>query len=99
MEKDQTKDEINKDEIVISIKGLYKSFGELEVLKGIDLDIYKGENVAVLGKSGSGKSVLIKLIAGLLTPDKGEITVLGKQLTQLHGKELDKLRLHLGFSF
>jgi len=99
MKKDQTKYEIDKDEVVISIKGLYKSFGELEVLKGIDLDVFKGENVAVLGKSGSGKSVLIKIIAGLLKSDKGEITILDKQLSQLHGKALDELRLHLGFSF
>ena len=55
----------NKQETVISIHGLYKSFGELDVLKGIDIDVFKGENVAVLGKSGSGKSVLIKIIVCL----------------------------------
>src|SRR5215471_17237148 len=93
------KESINRDDKVITLKGLYKSFGDLEVLKGVDLEIYKGENVAVLGKSGSGKSVLIKIIAGLLKPDKGEVTVLGKQLNQLHGRALDQLRLHLGFSF
>lgn len=52
-----------------------------------------------MGKSGSGKSVLIKIIAGLLKPDKGEVTVLGKQVHKLYGKELDELRLHIGFSF
>jgi len=88
-----------KEETVIAIKGLYKSFGELEVLKGIDLNLYRGENIAVLGKSGSGKSVLIKIIAGLLKPDKGDVKVLGKQVDQLFGKELDELRLHIGFSF
>ncbi|KAB1158209.1 ABC transporter ATP-binding protein [Flavobacterium luteum] len=92
-------DSINKKESVITINGLCKSFGELEVLKGIDLTIYRGENVAVLGKSGSGKSVLIKIIAGLLKPDKGKVTVLGKQIDKLNGKELDNLRLHIGFSF
>ena len=89
----------NYDEPVINIKGLYKSFGDLDVLKGVDLTVFKGENVAVLGKSGSGKSVLIKLMVGLLKPDKGEITVLGQSVAQLQGKELDALRLRIGFSF
>ncbi len=92
-------DAINTNEPVISISGLYKSFGELDVLKGIDLTVFKGENVAVLGKSGSGKSVLIKLIVGLLKPDKGEIMVLDKHITELKQKELDELRLRIGFSF
>ena len=92
-------DVINKNEPVIAITGLHKSFGELDVLKGIDLTVFKGENVAVLGKSGSGKSVLIKLIVGLLKPDKGEIIVLDKQVPQLKQKELDALRLRIGFSF
>ena len=86
-------------EAVITIKGLYKSFGELEVLKNVDLTVYKGENIAVLGKSGSGKSVLIKIIAGLLKPDQGEVMVLGQEVENLSNKELDELRLHIGFSF
>jgi len=85
--------------MVISIQGLYKSFGELEVLKGIDFTLNKGENVAILGKSGSGKSVLIKMIVGLLKPDKGTVIVLGKEVDLLSGKELDALRLLIGFSF
>ena len=99
MEEHKEKNIINQDEKVISIKGLYKSFDELEVLKGIDLDVFKGENVAVLGKSGSGKSVLIKIIVALLKPDKGEVMVLGKQVNKLLGKELDDLRLRIGFAF
>ena len=99
MEEHKEKNIINQDEKVISIKGLYKSFDELEVLKGIDLDVFKGENVAVLGKSGSGKSVLIKIIVALLKPDKGEVMVLGKQVNKLLGKELDGLRLRIGFAF
>ena len=90
---------IDKNESVISISGLYKSFGDLPVLKGIDLTVFKGENIAILGKSGSGKSVLIKLIVGLLSPDKGEVIVLGMQVDKLFGKELDALRLRIGFSF
>ena len=86
-------------EPVISIRGLYKSFSELDVLKGIDLDVFKGENVVVLGRSGTGKSVLIKIIVGLLKPDKGSVNVLGQEVTHLSGKELDAMRLRVGFSF
>lgn len=98
MEENNTKQ--NKDAAkVISVKGLYKSFGENNVLRGIDLEVYKGENVVVLGRSGTGKSVLIKIIAGLLKPDKGEVNVLGKEVELLNEKELRELRLKLGFSF
>jgi phospholipid/cholesterol/gamma-HCH transport system ATP-binding protein len=90
---------INKEETVISITGLYKSFDDLEVLKGIDFNLFKGENIAVLGKSGTGKSVLIKIIVGLLKPDKGKVIVLGQDVDELKGKELDALRLRIGFSF
>jgi len=90
---------ISKDESVILITGLYKSFGELNVLKGIDFNLFKGENVAVLGKSGTGKSVLIKIIVGLLKPDRGEVLVLGEHVDRLAGKELDALRVRTGFSF
>jgi len=84
---------------VISIKHLYKSFGDLHILKDVSLEVMKGENMVILGRSGSGKSVLIKIIAGLLLPDKGHVKVLGKNVDQLKGKELDELRLRIGFSF
>jgi phospholipid/cholesterol/gamma-HCH transport system ATP-binding protein len=90
---------INTDQKVISIKGLHKSFGDLQVLRGIDLDVHKGENVVVLGRSGSGKSVLIKIIAGLLKPDEGVVNVLGQQVDKISEKELLALRLKIGFSF
>jgi phospholipid/cholesterol/gamma-HCH transport system ATP-binding protein len=90
---------INTDQKVISIKGLHKAFGDLQVLRGIDLDVHKGENVVVLGRSGSGKSVLIKIIAGLLKPDEGVVNVLGQQVDKISEKELLALRLKIGFSF
>ncbi|MCW3084136.1 MAG: rsaD [Bacteroidetes bacterium] len=99
MHKKNDDSSINHTEAVISIRGLYKSFGPLDVLKGIDLDVFKGENVAVLGRSGTGKSVLIKILVGLLKPDAGNIMVLDKQVDKLNQKELDALRLKIGFSF
>ncbi len=91
--------EVTTPKKVISIRGLYKSFGNLEVLKGIDFNLYEGENVAVLGRSGTGKSVLIKIIIGLLKPDRGEVFVFDQQVDRLNRKELDQLRLRMGFSF
>jgi len=86
-------------ETVIEIRGLRKSFGNNHVLKGVDLDLYRGENVAVLGKSGTGKSVLIKIVVGLLTQDEGTMMVLGKHVNKLKRRELNALRLKIGFSF
>lgn len=83
----------------IEIKNLYKSFGSLHVLSGVNLDVYENENVVVLGRSGTGKSVLIKIIAGLLSPDRGEVNVFGQSVANLNTKELNELRLKLGFSF
>jgi len=90
---------IDWDKLVISIRSLEKSFGSNRVLLGIDLDLHKGENVVVLGRSGTGKSVLIKIIAGLLKPDKGTVKVLGEEIDKLDMKQLQQLRLKIGFSF
>lgn len=87
------------EEKVIEVRGLTKSFGDNHVLRGVDLDLYKGENVVVLGKSGTGKSVLIKIVVGLLTQDEGAMVVLGKDVKSLKPKELNALRLKIGFSF
>ncbi len=92
-------DSIHNQDIVISIRGLTKSFGEKSVLSGIDLDLYNGENLVVLGRSGTGKSVLIKIIAGLLTQDTGSVMVLGQDVSALSKKEWEELRLKIGFSF
>jgi phospholipid/cholesterol/gamma-HCH transport system ATP-binding protein len=89
---------ISKEKVIV-IKGLYKSFGENHVLRGVDLDVHKGQNVVVLGRSGTGKSVLIKIIVGLLKPDAGTVNVLGMEVDKLEDKELRKLRLKVGFSF
>jgi phospholipid/cholesterol/gamma-HCH transport system ATP-binding protein len=86
-------------EKVIEIKGLYKSFGDFQVLKGVDIDLYKGENLVVLGKSGTGKSVLIKIIVGLLTADEGQVIVLNKHFEKVTYRELLELRLKVGFAF
>lgn len=84
---------------VLSVSQLYKSFGNNHVLVDFNLDINKGESVVVLGKSGSGKSVLIKCIIGLLKPDKGAITMLGESITELDDEGLDKIRARVGFLF
>ncbi len=86
-------------EKVIEIRNLNKSFGDLEVLKGINLDLRRGENIAVLGGSGSGKSVLIKCIVGLIKPDTGEIKVLNQNLNDLDKNQLDELRQKVGYLF
>jgi len=99
MENQQILPIINRDTPVIIIKDLYKSFDDLAVLKGVNLTVNKGENVVVLGKSGSGKSVLIKIIIGLLKKDSGEVMVLGQDVDKLSEKELNALRLRIGFSF
>jgi phospholipid/cholesterol/gamma-HCH transport system ATP-binding protein len=84
---------------VIEIEHLYKSFGDNHVLIDFDMKVSKGENVAVLGRSGSGKSVLIKCIIGLLQPEKGTIKVLGQNVPGLSHDELDKMRVKVGFLF
>ena len=84
---------------VVQITGLKKSFGENFVLRDFNLDLNDGENVVVLGKSGSGKSVLIKCIIGLIRPDEGMIEVFGNDVTKLSHDELDKMRLKVGFLF
>jgi phospholipid/cholesterol/gamma-HCH transport system ATP-binding protein len=89
----------NGREVVIRIRDLYKSFEDNAVLRGIDLDLYRGENVVVLGRSRSGKSVLIKIIIGLIPPDEGTVTVLGEEVVNLNKRDLQALRLKVGFLF
>lgn len=91
--------DIDQNELVISIKDLYKSFGINHVLQGINLEVFRKENFVVLGRSGTGKSVLIKIICGLLKPDSGVVNVLGKEVDRLNNIELRELRMEVGFSF
>jgi phospholipid/cholesterol/gamma-HCH transport system ATP-binding protein len=86
-------------DIAIEINDLFKSFGNQQVLCNLNLNLYKGENLAVLGKSGSGKSVLLKCIVGLLAPEKGSIKVLGRDVLKLGQDEMDKIRMKIGFLF
>ena len=85
---------------VINIRNLHKSFGKKnEVLKGVDITVKKGENLVVLGKSGSGKSVTIKCLVGLLEPDQGDINVFDTDISKLNNDQLNVLRKRIGFLF
>ena len=94
----QTETEVSVKQ-VIEINNLKKSFGSQEVLKDVSLKLLNGENLVVLGKSGSGKSVLIKCIVRLLNPDGGTIQVLGENISALNSDRLGELRQKIGFLF
>ncbi|MBT8394177.1 MAG: ATP-binding cassette domain-containing protein [Bacteroidia bacterium] len=85
--------------IMLDIKGLFKSFEDNHVLNGFNLKLHEGENLVIMGKSGSGKSVMIKCLVGLMQPDSGEIQVMGKDISKLNQTELDDLRTEIGFLF
>ncbi|CAN5443656.1 ABC transporter ATP-binding protein [soil metagenome] len=93
------KTEIDKNTVVAKIRNLKKSFGDLQVLKDISMDLHQSENLVVLGRSGSGKSVLIKCMVGLIRADAGEIEVLGQNVMSLTPEKLNELRQQIGFSF
>ena len=88
-----------KNDVIISIKNLHKSFGKNKVLKGVNLTVNKGEDLVILGRSGTGKSVTIKCLVGLVEADKGEIKVLGTDITKLKDNALDPIRVRIGFMF
>jgi phospholipid/cholesterol/gamma-HCH transport system ATP-binding protein len=89
----------NNEESPIVIDDLHKSFGEQKVLNGIDLVVHGGETLAILGRSGTGKSVLLKLIVGLQKPDTGSIRVLEQDIARLDGDRLNEIRKKIGFLF
>lgn len=84
---------------IIEVKNLNKSFGSNHVLKNFSMNVVPGENLVILGKSGSGKSVLIKCIINLIVPDSGEIIVLGQNINELDQDQMDELRADVGFLF
>lgn len=90
---------MDSSEIVIDIEHLKKSFGKSEILKDVNLKINRGETIVTLGKSGTGKSVTLKCIVGLILPDSGKVSVLGKNIPELSYEELQYLRKKIGFVF
>jgi phospholipid/cholesterol/gamma-HCH transport system ATP-binding protein len=96
---DKPKGHIDFNDTVISIRGLRKSFGDLHILRGVDLDLYQGENLVVLGRSGMGKSVLIKIISGLLKADGGSVKVLGEEVTNITEQGVAKTTFRYWFLF
>ncbi len=84
---------------IIEIKDLRKSFGDNHVLDGFNMTLNEGENLVIMGKSGSGKSVMIKCLIGLEEPDSGSIVVMGNDISKLNHEELDELRTEVGFLF
>lgn len=84
---------------VVKVENINKSFGENHVLRDFSMSVYPGENLVILGKSGSGKSVLAKCVINLIPPDKGRITVLGRTIHHMEQDELDQLRAKVGFLF
>lgn len=87
------------EDIVLEINDLYKSFGDNHVLNGFHLKLHQGENLVIMGKSGSGKSVMIKCLVGLMEADRGNITVMQNDITKLDAAAMDVLRADIGFLF
>ncbi|HLV14283.1 MAG TPA: ATP-binding cassette domain-containing protein [Xanthomarina sp.] len=85
--------------LMLEIVELRKSFGNNHVLNGFNLELYEGENLVIMGKSGSGKSVMIKCLVGLMEVDSGSIKVMGRDITKLSRVELDEIRTEIGFLF
>jgi phospholipid/cholesterol/gamma-HCH transport system ATP-binding protein len=90
---------ISKRDIVLELKDLHKSFGDNHVLNGFNMQLFQGESLVIMGKSGSGKSVMIKCLVGLLEADSGTISVMHKDITKLNQEALDILRADIGFLF
>jgi phospholipid/cholesterol/gamma-HCH transport system ATP-binding protein len=86
-------------ETILELNNVCKSFGDNAVLKGITLSVKKGENLVILGRSGSGKSITIKCLVGLIHVDEGEIKIFGTEITKLNETDLNDIRVRIGFLF
>ncbi|NOZ63882.1 MAG: ABC transporter ATP-binding protein [Caldiserica bacterium] len=86
-------------EVVIRMENIYKSFGNKSVLSGLNLEVFKGETLVIIGRSGCGKSVSLKLIIGLIRPDAGNIQVFGEEITHLTEEEMERIRKRIGVVF
>ena len=89
----------NNQDVVLEINNLYKSFGNNHVLNGFNMKLFKEENLVIMGKSGSGKSVMIKCLVGLMQADEGSIYLMNNNISQLNHDALDQLRADIGFLF
>ena len=89
----------NPMDTVIEVKNLQKSFGNMKILRGIDLKLHKGENIGIIGKSGCGKSVLTKCIVRLVEPDEGEVYISGNDVLTMNDNELTEIRKKVGYLF
>ncbi|HYG15058.1 MAG TPA: ATP-binding cassette domain-containing protein, partial [Bacteroidia bacterium] len=85
--------------VVVETENISKSFGDKHILKGVSLTVAEGENVVILGRSGTGKSVFIKCIVGLVEPDEGSIKVLGKDVLNINRNDMNDIRRDIGFLF
>ncbi len=86
-------------EVIVEVKDLVKKFGSRTILNGVDLKIYKGETCVIMGGSGCGKSTLLRHMIGNLKPTSGRVSLLGKDITDLYGQQLDEIRKKIGMSF
>ena len=86
-------------EVIVEVKDLVKKFGSRTILNGVDLKVYKGETCVIMGGSGCGKSTLLRHMIGNLKPTSGRVSLLGKDITDLYGQQLDEIRKKIGMSF
>ena len=90
---------MNSSEIIVEFKGVYKAFGTQSIYEDLNLQIFRGETLCIIGGSGTGKSVMMKMLVGLLRPDKGEVLAFGKDISVLSEREMQEIRQHVAMLF